>query len=410
MSRRALIRKRCTSCGASITEKVCPKGHRGWSWSFTVDVNPPGAARKQITRSGFGTKADAQRALNEINIAAATQGYVEPTRQTLGTYIKSWLAGLVTEGLAPTTIASYKSNVDAHIVPRLGQVPLGSLTSSQIKEFYAELLSRGRRDGSGGLSARTVNYVGTILGKALRDAEAQRLILRSPVGGVRKPRSTSNHAKLRTWTAEQLMDYLEGVRTDRLYPVWMLAASSGMRRSEVLGLRWEDVDLDAGRLAVRQGLVLVENRPLLKPTPKSGSARRSIALDAETVRLLRRWRMTQLEERMLCGVGYIETGLVAARQDGSWIHPERFSRWFDAHVRRAALPRIRVHDLRHTHATLVLQAGVHPKVVQERLGHSSIIVTLDTYSHVIPAMQEDAAELVARLVHPSARPKYRSSD
>jgi len=183
----------------------------------------------------------------------------------------------------------------------------------------------------------------------------------------------------------------------------MLASSTGMRRSELLGLRWEDVELDSARLSVRQALVLVENRPLLRPTTKSAAARRSISLDTETTRLLRRWRMTQLEERMLCGEGYEETELVATRQDGSWIHPERFSRWFDGHRTRAGLPRIRAHDLRHTHATLLLQAGVHPKVVQERLGHSSITVTLDTYSHVIPAMQEDAAELAARLVQAAGR-------
>ena len=106
---------------------------------------------------------------------------------------------------------------------------------------------------------------------------------------------------------------------------------------------------------------------------------------------------------MLCGEGYVETGLVATREDGSWIHPERFSRWFEAHRKKAGLPAIRAHDLRHTHATLLLQAGVHPKVVQERLGHSSITVTLDTYSHVIPAMQEDAAELAARLVQLAGR-------
>ena len=317
--------------------------------------------------------------------------------------MKTWLAGLVTEGLAPTTIASYKTNVDVHIVARLGSMPLDALTPALIKEFYSELLTRGRKDGSGGLSARTVNYVGTILGKALRDAEAQRLINRSPALGVRKPRSKAKVSKLRTWTAEQLRTFLELVEAERLYPIWMLAASTGMRRSELLGLRWEDVELDNARLSVRQALVLVENRPVLRPTTKSAAARRSISLDMETTRLLRRWRMTQLEERMLCGKGYEETGLVATREDGSWIHPERFSRWFEAHRKKAGLPVIRAHDLRHTHATLLLQAGVHPKVVQERLGHSSITVTLDTYSHVIPAMQEDAAELAARLVRSADR-------
>jgi integrase len=322
---------------------------------------------------------------------------------TLGAYMETWLTGLMTEALAPTTIASYKTNVNAHIVARLGSMPLDAVTPTLIKQFYSELLTEGRRDGSGGLSPRTVNYVGTILGKAMRDAEAQRLINRNPALGVRKPRSKAKASKVRSWTAGQLRTFLDHVSGDRLYPIWMLASSTGLRRSELLGLRWEDVELDACRLSVRQGLVLVDNQPLLRATTKSSAARRSISLDSETTRLLRRWRMTQLEERMLCGGGYRETGLVATRPDGSWIHPERFSRWFEAHRSRAALPAIRAHDLRHTHATLLLQAGVHPKVVQERLGHSSITVTLDTYSHVIPAMQEDAAELAARLVQSAGR-------
>lgn len=403
MSRRALLRKRCSSCGATIADRACPKGHRRWTWSFTVDVNPRGAPRRQITRSGFKTKAEAQQSLDEVQVSVVNRTYFEPSTMTLGAYMKTWLAGLRTEALAPTTIASYTTNVDAHIVARLGSILLDAVTPALIKEFYSALLTQGRRDGSGGLSPRTVNYVGTILGKALRDAEAQRLINRNPALGVRKPRSKAKASKIRTWTAEQLKTFLDHVADDRLYPIWMLASSTGVRRSELLGLRWEDVDLDAYRLSVRQGLVLVKNQPLLRPTTKSSAARRSISLDSETTRLLRRWRMTQLEERMLCGAGYVETGLVATRPDGSWVHPERFSRWFEAHRSKAGLPAVRAHDLRHTHATLLLQAGVHPKVVQERLGHSSITVTIDTYSHVIPAMQEDAAELVARLILSAGR-------
>jgi hypothetical protein len=137
MSRRALIRKRCTSCSATIPDKACPKGHRRSTWSFTVDVNPPGGARRQITRSGFRTKAEAQQVLDEVQVSVSRQTYVERSKMTLGEYMKTWLAGLVTEGLAPTTIASYKTNVDAHIVARLGSMPLDALTPALIKEFYS---------------------------------------------------------------------------------------------------------------------------------------------------------------------------------------------------------------------------------------------------------------------------------
>lgn len=171
-----------------------------------------------------------------------------------------------------------------------------------------------------------------------------------------------------------------------------------MRRSEILGLSWDAVDLKAGRLAVVQTLVLVNHRPTVKDKPKTDSSWRSVALDPTTVGVLREWRKTQLEERLVWTSAWQENGLTFTREDGSPINPERFSRWFGSRVRAADVPRISLKELRHTHASLALEAGVHPKVVQERLGHSSISVTLDTYSHAIPAMQEAAAEQVAGLV------------
>jgi integrase len=161
--------------------------------------------------------------------------------------------------------------------------------------------------------------------------------------------------------------------------------------------RWDDVDLDGGRWRVRCTLLPVSGR-IVEGTPKSARGLRSIALDPGTVRALRQWRKQQLEERMAWGVVWTDTGRVFTRENGGDLHPTRVSETFDRLVRHAGVPRIRLHDLRHGHATLALAAGVHPKVVQERLGHSSVAFTLDRYSHVVPAMQEDAAATVARLV------------
>jgi integrase len=174
----------------------------------------------------------------------------------------------------------------------------------------------------------------------------------------------------------------------------VLAATTGMRRGEVLGLRWKDLDLDAGRLSIRQTLVSVAYEPKLS-TPKS---RRSVKIDARTVAVLRSWRKRQLEERLESGSSYEESGLVFTREDGSLIHPDRFTQLFNKYVKHSGLPRIRLHDIRHTYATLALKAGVPSKTVSDRLGHATVAFTLDVYAHAIPEFDEEAADKVASLI------------
>jgi len=168
-----------------------------------------------------------------------------------------------------------------------------------------------------------------------------------------------------------------------------------------LGLRWRDVDLETGRLAITQTLIAVAWKMSVS-APKTKKGKRSVALDPVTVTVLRAHRKSQLEERLAWGAAWEDDGLnkdlVFRRENGTAIHPDSFCDWFERHIRAAGVPRINFHSVRHTHATLALQAGVHPKVVSERLGHSTIAITLDTYSHAIPAMQEEAAEKIARLV------------
>jgi integrase len=197
-----------------------------------------------------------------------------------------------------------------------------------------------------------------------------------------------------------LRRFIREVRGDRLYAAWLAAATTGLRRGEVLGLMWTDVDFDKGRLSVRRARVSSGGVVVLSE-PKTRRSRRVVALDQTTTAALREHRTRQLEERLAWGAAWVDTGFVFTREDGTPLHPESLSKMFQWRVRRAGLPRIRFHDLRHTHATLALQAGVHPKVVSERLGHSSIRITLDTYSHAIPAMQEEAAERIAALIFDS---------
>jgi integrase len=200
---------------------------------------------------------------------------------------------------------------------------------------------------------------------------------------------------MQIWTAPQLRRFLDHVRDDRLYPAWRLAATTGMRRAEVLSLRWVDVDLDAGRLAVRQAYISIDGGAQFSE-PKTRQSRRTIDLDARTVEMLRAWADEQGDERQAWASAGEDHGLVFTREDGSPIPPDHFSRAFRRHAMAAGLRPIRLHDLRHTHASLLLASGINPKVASERLGHHSVAFTLDVYSHVVPGMQSAAAEATPR--------------
>lgn len=236
-----------------------------------------------------------------------------------------------------------------------------------------------------------------IVRKALADATRWNLLQRNFADQADPPTTRSTTSEMKTWPADDLSRFLTFVAEDRLYAVWVLAVTTGMRRGEVLGLRWSDVGLDAARVSVRQTLVSVAYETRFS-TPKTPRSRRSISLDVTTVAALRAHRKRQLEERMAWGPAYLHSGLVVTREDGTLVHPDRFTQMFDKHVRHSKLPRIRLHDLRHTYPPLALAAGVHPKVVSERLGHATVTFTLDVNSHAVPALQEEAADRVAALI------------
>jgi integrase len=376
------------------------RGHvrrRGAKWCVVVDVGrDEDGQRRQKWHGGFTTRRAAQQALTEI-LGHLQQGtYAEPCKQTLATFMHEWLAS-IRASVRPSTWAAYKMLAEAHILPALGMTPVQRLTASRLNSFYGDLLENGRRDGGGPLSARTVRYCHATIHKALADGVRMGLVARN-VAQQATPPAPSPRQELRTWTAEELRGFLESVQDDRLYAAYVLAGTTGLRRGEVLGLPWHNLDLDAGRLAVTQTLIPV-GYAITYGTPKTAKGRRSVALDAFTVNALRAHRRRQLEERLALGLGMPgEDALVFTALDGSPLHPNQFSASFDRLVKAAGLPRIRLHDLRHTHATLALQAGVHPKVVSERLGHANIAITLDCYSHAIPALQEEAAAKVAKLV------------
>ena len=328
--------------------------------------------------------------------------YVHKSKQTTAEFSAEWLAAIAPT-VRPATLYSYARNLRLHVLPYVGSAPLMAIDAGTLNGLYARLLAEGRKNSEGGgLSPRSVQYVHTIAHRMLRDAVKWGRLSRNPADAADPPRSTASGRPGRvTWTATELASFVERARTDRHWTAYLLLATTGMRRGEALGLRWADLDLIAGRATIRQTVVTV-NHEVQLGTPKTAKGRRSVSLDRVTV-ALREHRKTQNAERLLIGSGWRDNDLVFCKVDGTPLHPERFSREFTRRVTRLGLPMIRLHDLRHGWATMALAAGVHPKVVQERLGHSSISITLDTYSHVSPALHGEAAETVAALVFGTVR-------
>ncbi len=244
----------------------------------------------------------------------------------------------------------------------------------------------------------SIHHVHTCLHKACKDAIRWGRLSRNPVEAADPPRGKGEgETEKKTWNAKQLKAFLESTTGDRLSPLYHLLAMTGMRRGEGCGLRWEDVDLEAGRLSVRRALI-PHGDGVIVSEPKTAKGRRSIALDPGTIEALKAQAQRQLADQEEWGEAWVDSGYVFTKEEGAPFHPQSVSRGFERAVKSAHLPVIRLHDLRHTHATLALRAGIHPKVVSERLGHATIAITLDTYSHAIPAMQEEAAALIAGLV------------
>jgi integrase len=364
-------------------------------WYVLIDVpGGPDGKRRRRGVGGFKTKRDAKAAEAEALRRIRDGVFVEPSRLTLGAYLtRMWLPSMVSQVRA-TTLGGYRHNVRAYIVPRLGHVPLQRLTTARVGALYGELVDSGGHDGRP-LSPKTVRYVHTTLRRALRDAVADGLVARNVAAQARAPRA--RRVELHTWTAVQVGTFLASVREDRLYPAWLLLATLGIRRGELLGLRWMDVDLTTGRIAIRHTLVMVDGKPAMAE-PKTAKGRRSLTLEPVVLDALRAHRTRQAAERLAWGADYTDSGLVITTEDGRPMHPETLSGLFVRQAKQAGLPQIRLHDLRHSVASILLARGVHPKVVSELLGHATIALTLDTYSHVIPSLQQEAADVVAAAV------------
>jgi integrase len=363
---------------------------RGAGYTVVVELERgPDGQRRRAWHSGFRTKREAEAARVRLLADQQRGVYVEPRVVTIASYLEQrWLPAIRTT-VRQTTWEGYAHAVRYHFVPRLGAAPLQRLGPDQINAAYADMLAAGQ-------APATVRKLHTIFHRALRDAHRWGLVARNAADLADPPRKPTA-ATPRAWGPEQLARFLRGSREDRLWPLWHVIANTGLRRAEAIGARWDDLDLDGGVWRVRRQLVCTK-AGAVEADPKTPRARRAVTLDAGTVNVLRDWRRRQLEERLASGSDWRGTGRVFARAHGADLYPGSVTQAFIRRARELGLPDIGIHGLRHTHASLALAAGIPAKVVQERLGHSSVAMTLDVYSHVAPGIQEDAAERIARLV------------
>jgi integrase len=305
-------------------------------------------------------------------------------------WLVAWLAA-VRDEVSPKTHERYSQIVNHSLAPALGNVPLAKLAPVHIQEAYSRWADEGRHDGKpGGLSAQTRRHIHRVLHAALVRAVEQQLIVRNPCEAFRRRLPKVARHEMTTLTTEQGARLLEAIRRHRVYWPVLIALATGARRGEILALRWRNVDLDRGTARIVESLEQTKAGMRFK-APKTDRAR-VVTLPAFAIEELRRLKRDQAERLLGLGVRQSDDTLVCAREDGEPMLPTSLTHEFVKVASRVdGVPRVRFHDLRHSHATQLLLAGVHPKVAQERLGHASITTTLDLYSHVTATMQEDAA-------------------
>lgn len=352
--------------------------------------DPETGERKRATVGTYRTKKQAKTAERDAMTHKERGTLLDPAKTTVAELLDTWLATKA-GGVSDNSLRDYEIAARRHLKPALGIVPVQRLTPERVQAAYGHWLS-------GGMSPRMVHRCHIVLSQALALAVRYRLIPYNVAADVSKP--SLGRGKPDVWAPDEARRFLEASRDDGLHPLWHLLLLEGMRRGEALGLRWRDVGWERGTVHISQTVApdkANKGAALIQDRTKTHAGARSVRLSPDTLEALREHRSRWLERR-LAATTWTDHDLIVCTGIGTPVNPNNVSRSFDGLVKRAGLRRIRVHDLRHTSATLLLLAGTPAKIVSERLGHASVGITLDLYSHVSPHMQDDAALAISRVL------------
>jgi integrase len=359
-------------------------GKRGATWAYVIDAGRDAAGKRvQKKRRGFATKKAAESAMQLELHQRRSGNYIEKSPETVGELLERWLETVIRHKVKPTTLEDYAFTVRKHLSPALGSIPVQTLTPATVQSFYSDRIDAG-------VGARTVQLCHLRLSQALALAEREGIVTRNVCAATDAPHSRPTPSEV--WTGDEARRFIDASESDTYAPLWFLALKSGLRRGELLGLRWQDLDLAQRLLSVRQTVVLLAGAPSIQ-SPKTEAARRTIKLSVDIVEALATYRVAQVERR-LAAQSWSNGDLVFCTGEGKPLNPNNLYRNFDAIVAASGVKRIAFHGMRHTHATLLLAAGTPIKAVSERLGHSKTSITLDTYAHMLPDMQDRAVEAI----------------
>ena len=369
-----------------------------WQGSVLLGYDPE--TGKERRKYFYGeTRREVQQKINKIAVKIQAGTYREPSRITVEEWFTTWLNDYMKLSLRPTTWTSYGYQIEGHIIPALGHLKLSELQTAHIQRLYNEKLKSGRLDGKpGGLTPKSVRFIHTVIHSCLEQARKEGMITINPASAVRLPKLEQR--EIRYLDSGEIKEFLEVARDSKHFAAFFLALNTGMRRGEILGLRWKDIDLEEGQLTVNQGLVRVSGKGLVFQEPKTKLSNRTISLSPMVLKVLKEHRKKQAEYRLLSGGAYDEGGLdlVFANEIGKPICPRAFTRIFERLLKRAGLEAACLHDLRHTFATMALEQGVNVKTVQETLGHHSAAFTMDVYAGTTERMKREAADKVGGLL------------
>lgn len=367
------------------------------SWSLKWDIPPSPDTGERITkyRTVRGTKKDAQRELRQILIELDGGLSVDSQKMTVAQFLRRWLLDYARQSVSAKTLERYEDIIRNHLIPVFGSSQLKDLHPLHIQAAYTKWLASGRKDGKGGLSPQTVKHHHRLLFQVMKKAVQWRLLARNPVEDVDPPKV--QRTEILTLDRDELNRLIQKAFHTPLYMPVLIAAGTGMRRGEILGLKWSDIDIPRRTLTVERSLQETKDGLALKP-PKTKLSRRSITLPKFLIAGLEVHWLAQRKEQLALAAIYKNDGLVCAKKDGAFISPEWLSRRFGEFMSKQDMTQITFHGLRHTHFTHLLERGVHPKVASERAGHSSVAVTLDIYSHVSNNLQQEAATFIDEIV------------